>query len=456
MFEIATLSAGSKVSRLRASGSLGAAAANLRITIDTSNLGEIQPLLALLPVIPKTLPLEAGAASISGTFNGAYSAPLVAARLDLHDLTIAIARKPKQPPPSAQPALLKGVRRMVRALSTSRQSAVTTAAADEPPPLRLHWDEAQAEVVYSPQTLTLQHTKLRRGRAEIDWEGGASLLEGKLVESSQIRGHLQLRGVELADLQSIFETSYPIQGRLETALQIDGSRTQLNGSGHLTLANAAVYDHRLRLAGTDLKFEGGNFKLQNVVAADDWGEVTGGGEYDFSGRHFSFLLHGANFQLARLSQLQAGWLHIQGGLGFEAQGSGTAEAPVINAALRLHDLMVNGERIGDFNVLAATNGPDLKLMARSEFPNAQLTLDGNIHLRGEMPMQAKLVAANVALDPLLKHFFRAGHAPHAVLDGELEIQGDARSPLSLRAEVNIPRFAGELEGFPFAMPAQFA
>ena len=146
---------------------------------------------------------------------------------------------------------------------------------------------------------------------------------------------------------------------------------------------------RLRSASADLKFEGSNFKFQNLVAANEWGEVTGGGEYDFSGRQFSFLLHGANFQLARLSQLQTRWLHVQGALGFEAQGSGTAEAPVINAALRLHDLMVNGERIGDFNVLGVTNGADLKLIARSELPNAQLALDGNIHLRGEMPMRGQ-------------------------------------------------------------------
>ena len=58
------------------------------------------------------------------------------------------------------------------------------------------------------------------------------------------------------------------------------------------------------------------------------------------------------------------------------------------------------------------------------------------------------MAANVALDPLLKNFFPAGHAAHAVVDGEIEIQGDARSPLSLGAEVNIPRLAGELEGLP--------
>jgi translocation and assembly module TamB len=222
----------------------------------------------------------------------------------------------------------------------------------------------------------------------------------------------------------------------------------LNGTGHLTLANVVAYGHPMRLANADLKFESSALKLQNLVATNDWGKVTGGGEYNFSGKQFSFLLHGANFQLERVRQLQVKRLHIQGALGFEAQGSGTTEAPVINANLRLRDLVVNGERIGDFNAVAVTHGADLTLTARSAFQNAAVALDGNIHLRGEMPMQAKLVASNLVLDPLIKNFFPAGHAAHAVLDGEILVEGAARSPLSLSAQVKIPRVQGELEGLP--------
>jgi len=464
LLAIATLSAESKATRLQASGNLGGVAGNLRFAINTGNLGEIQPLLAQLPVLPKTLPLElAGAASISGTASGTFSAPLVAAHLELHDFTTAIPRGGEQPP-SVQAKPPKRASHMLGALSVFRSTKIATAlpatgpptraevarggVKDEPAPLRLHWDEAQADVFYSPQSISVRHAKLRRGPAEIDWEGGSSLLKGQFAESSQLHGRLQVRDGELADLQSIIGTNYPIHGRLDTALQIDGPLHQLNGTGHLTLANVVAYGHAVRLAGADLKFEGRDLKIQNLVAANDWGKVTGGGEYNVSSKQFSFLLHGANLQLERVRQLQVRRVHIQGALGFEAQGSGTAETPVINAALRLRDLVVNGERIGDFNAVAVTHGADLTLTARSAFQNAAVALDGSIHLRGEMPMQAKLVASNLVLDPLIKSFFPAGHAAHAVLDGEILVQGDARSPLSLSAEVNIPRVQGELEGLP--------
>jgi translocation and assembly module TamB len=471
LLAIATLSASSQATRLQASGHLGGVASNLRFAINTGSFGEIQPLLAQLPVLPKTLPIESsGAVSISGTVSGTFSAPLLEAHLELRDFITDI---PRGGEPTPDPALAiarppQRVSRMLGALSAfrSRIARSTLAPAvpmpgsptravvagggvvDEPAPLRLHWDEAQADVFYSPQSISLRHAKLRRGPSEIVWEGGASLLQGQFVESSQLHGHVQVRGGELADLQSIIGTNYPIHGKLNTALQLDGTRRQLNGSGHLTLANLVAYGYPVRLASADLKFEGSALKIQNLFAADDRGKLTGGGEYNFSGKQFSFLLHGADFQLERVRQLQIRRLHIQGSLGFDAQGSGTAEAPVINATLRLRDLVVNGERIGDCNAVAVTQGAELTLTARSAPPNAALALDANIHLRGEMPMQAKLVAGNLVLDPWIKNFFPAGHAAHAVLDGEILLRGAARSPLSLSAEVKIPRVEGELEGIP--------
>ena len=425
-FEIATLSAQSKATRLQASGNLGGIDSRLRFTIDTGNLGEIQPILSQLPLLPKTLPLElAGTASISGAASGTLSALQIAGHVELHDFTTAISRGREQPPPVpiAQP---KRASRRLAALHLSK--VATTVPADKPAALRLHWDEAQADVSYSPQLISVRHAKLRRGPAEIDWEGSASLREGQVVDSSQIQGHLQIHAGELVDLQSIFGTNYPIQGRLDTELQMDGSRQQLNGSGHLALASVVAYGYPMPSAAADLQFQGSSFKLQNLVAANDWGKVTGGGEYDFSSRQFSFLLQGAKLQLERVRQLQARRLHVQGALGFEAQGSGTAEAPVVNAALHLRELAVNGDRLGDFNAIAVTHGADLMLTARSAFHKAALALDGNIRLRGEMPMQAKLVADNLVLDALIKSYFPAEHAAHVVLGGEILVEGAARSP----------------------------
>ena len=355
--------------------------------------------------------------SISGTVSGTFSAPLLEAHLELRDFITDIPRGRELPP---DPALAiakppQRTSRMLGALSVFRSRIARSKLApavpvpgsptratvagggvmDEPAPLRLHWDEAQTDVFYSPQSILLRHAKLRRGPSEILWEGGASLLQGQFVESSELHGRLQIRDGELADLQSIIGTSYPIQGKLDTALQLDGTRRQLNGSGHLKLANLMAYGHPVRSASADLKFEGSALKIQNLFAADDWGKLTGGGEYNFSGKQFSFLLHGTDFQLERVRQLQVRRLRIQGSLGFKAQGSGTVEAPVINATLRLRDLVVNGERIGDLNAVAVTHGADLTLTARSAFQNAALALDANIRLRGEMPMQAKLVAGNL-------------------------------------------------------------
>ncbi len=88
--------------------------------------------------------------------------------------------------------------------------------------------------------------------------GGRRLVASKANSWSRrsFTAGLQVRDGELADLQSIFGTSYPIQGRLNTALQIDGPRRQLNGAGHLALANAVAYGYPVRLAIANLEVRG--------------------------------------------------------------------------------------------------------------------------------------------------------------------------------------------------------
>ena len=43
---------------------------------------------------------------------------------------------------------------------------------------------------------------------------------------------------------------------------------------------------------------------------------------------------------------------------FEAQSSGTFDEPIINAKIRVHDLTLDHERMGDYKFEAVTRGPN--------------------------------------------------------------------------------------------------
>ena len=55
--------------------------------------------------------------------------------------------------------------------------------------------------------------------------------------------------------------------------------------------------------------------------------------------------------------------------------------PVINAHLEIDNLVLNGDLLGNLIADAVTHGRQLTLTARSKFPKATFTLDGNVDLR---------------------------------------------------------------------------
>ena len=93
--------------------------------------------------------------------------------------------------------------------------------------------------------------------------------------------------------------------------------------------------------------------------------LAGAGTYKFSTRSFRGKLNGDNFDLARIPQLQASRVTIDGRMDFTAQASGTLEKPPINANIRLRDLAFDHELAGNYIFDAVTQGSDLHLTGHS-------------------------------------------------------------------------------------------
>jgi translocation and assembly module TamB len=293
-----------------------------------------------------------------------------------------------------------------------------------------------------------------RAKTEVDVEGTCLLAGGEFSESSPLDVRIQLRNAELSEMHSIVvsgspaATDSPLTGQLQGSMMVRGTLRQPSGEGHVRAAGVMVYGQPVRSVDADVEFAGPRWRARNLIAASHPGGITGDVSYNFAGREFAFAVHGANLQLDSIPSLKARRLRIQGALDFNAEGSGTPEAPAINASLQLRDLFVNDERLGEFHAEAVTHGAEMKLTAHSSFHNGSLAADGTIQLRGDMPMALKVVAANLPLDAGLRSFFFSGHAAHAVVDGELDLEGPARNPRAVEGELRMTRLAGSLEGLP--------
>ncbi len=400
LLQIAELTAASHATRLQASGMAGARGSSIRFSLSTSKLEELQPSLERLH-LRQPLPAEIkGALSLFGTLSGTAASPELAAHLELRDFSTAMPRIAEEPE-RRQPAQAASL--PARLLGYLRPA---------PPPAkpaspRIHWDSLQADLVYSPALLSFRHGKLTHGSTEVDVDGTCALTAGELTDSSPLDLRIQLRNAQVSEVQSLAgaATGSPVAGQLEGAFQLRGTRRQPQGNGHIRARNVTAYGQTARSIDADLELKDGQLRAQSLNAVGNLGRVAGSGAYNFSRREFTFALHGANFQLDQIPSLQTRRLRVQGAMAFEAQASGTPDAPVINASLRLRDLYVNDERLGEFRVEVATHGEETTLTASSSFPQGSLAVDGRFQLRGDVPMKLKAVAKDLALDAGLRSFF---------------------------------------------------
>ena len=119
-------------------------------------------------------------------------------------------------------------------------------------------------------------------------------------------------------------------------------------------------------------------------------------------------------------------------------------------ACQIADLNLGGEAIGSLNAEAETHGRHMKLTARSDFPRANLALDGDVLLQGDMPANLTLQFARLDVDPFLRTEVRGHITNHSSLAGSAAISGPLRRPAQLSGSMKVQEFSVEVEEIPIS------
>jgi translocation and assembly module TamB len=416
--EIWQLNLATRATQFTAVGVLGSTSARLSVTFNTTDLGELQPMLAAFH--EPALPVEVhGRASFAGSVSGKLAGPAISGHLAISDFDTDFATaQTRVPPGSGWPAA---------------------------PPRRLHWDSLSADLVYSPSELSFHRGLLRRGAAQARFDVTAGLRDGALQDASPLRGRVHLTGADLQDVQLLAGTAYPIAGKLSLNMTLGGTRASPSGQGTVEIAGGTLAGEPLRSFRAALGWTGHEVQLDHLVVTHNGAQVSGSLAYDFRDTGFHFDLTGTNFQLSKFPRLQRPRLTVAGVAGFHLQGSGTTAAPVINIELHVHDLVLNQEQAGDFDLTGVTHGPDLHLTARSHFQTAELAIDGDVRLREDFPADVTLRFSHLDINPLLRAYLGGKVTGHSSIAGALDLRGPLRRPRDLNLSGHVDQFSAEIE-----------
>ena len=97
-----------------------------------------------------------------------------------------------------------------------------------------------------------------------------------------------------------------------------------------------------------------------------------------------------------------------------------------------------------------THGRQLQLTARSNFPKASFSLDGNVELRGDMPGNLTMQFSNLDIDPFLRAEVKGRITGHSSMAGQATLTGPLKQPRLLSGDFKINEFKVEVEKVPIA------
>jgi len=415
--DVGALNLATRAIRMNATGQLGSEKAQAQVSVNATDLRELQPVLnALDPGTRLPLVLE-GRSSFNGVVFGKLDSLSARGRVELEKFDTDIRFSPAGNKPAGEAA-----------------------------PRRMHWDALVGDLSYSPSAVSLQHATLRRGAAQFGISGSATLRAGDFDEkTSQINLSLHIQNENLADLQALAATNYPVSGVLNSDLQLTGAVHALHGGGKLQITKLTAYGEPYKGFSSDLRLNGAEAALENISLTHNGARLAGQFAWNFDAHAFRFDLTASNIDFENFNDVMPARLTVAGQAGFHVSGSGTEDAPVINGQLDLRNIVLNRELVGNMTVLAETRGENLAVRGRSSFAEAELNVDGNVRLRGDWPGQVSIKLSRLDFDPLIRAYFQGQITGHSSIAGSIDVRGPMLRPRDLTITGDINQISADVE-----------
>lgn len=436
LVEIAGGDVHTPASEVRVTGSLGAypitRASNLQVSIQTEDLSEFDRTLTTLGVASggkkglSALPVALhGRADFTGAITQSILKPDVKGHVDAANFDFTFAA----------PAMLE----------------TASAKPKSPQEHTVHFDSISADAEYSQTRVRVAQAVLTHGLAKVHVSGelDAHVISPKLTAfdgSSTIRADVSVRDAEVGDLVKMAGQSLPITGTLNLTAHAGGTVNNLSGGGHVAVLGGEIYGEPYKSLNSNLQFVGRELDAADLIFLLDGGRLTGSGGYNLATRAFHLDARGAGLELAKIHRLQSGKYTLAGALAFQAHGSGTIEAPNLQANLHLVRLNLGGVARGYLDAEVHTQGRALLMNVSANIANAQLRVQGRTQLMGGDQTQAKLTLANLDVDPILKALHVEGVEVHSSIGATVNVSGPLREPRKMNGEATLGQFAVTLAG----------
>jgi len=390
--ELARLNVSTPASRLQASGTLSNSS-SVRLSVSTSNPREWMPLVEAFGG-PARLPFEVdGNAAFTGVAGGSLAAPTLAGTLTAQDFEFNL------------PAM------------------------SHTPAQQMHWDSLTANVQFSPHELAVHNGAMKRDDSSADFDLTAALQNGHFTDGSPLTARVNLHQVDVASTAALVGFHYPVTGTADLSLQMNGTKADPHAQGHIRVTDATAFQQSIENFDADVSVAGQETALSNIQATHQDAVITGSAGFTPATRAFRLDLSGTNFALTRIQQIQRKELLLEGKADFTLKGSGTLDAPVLQADVHVSDLTLDHELAGGLYLQAATRNGTMHLSGHSDLPKGSVSVDGSVEMHDDFAAKVTAHIDHLDLDALWRSFlWRNQLTGHSATSGVVTMTGPLRYP----------------------------
>ena len=258
----------------------------------------------------------------------------------------------------------------------------------------------------------------RRGVVTYLWDEGIAVNATLHLAEAQVVDVLQIAGQQKISLT----------GTVAANAHVVGTIKNLSGSGHLALANGAVYGEPYESAVAELTVQGQDIEATKVVVRAHGMQLAGNGGYDLGSEHFHGHVEGHDLVLSKFETVKRTKVNADGILTLIADANGTLADPGLKANLKLANVMYEGQAMGEAVADVHSQGEVAYLTANSTVVGAKADLTGQVQLKGDYETQARLTVAGLDIGKPLAMFGPGDVKAESLINGVATVSGPLKTP----------------------------
>jgi translocation and assembly module TamB len=268
---------------------------------------------------------------------------------------------------------------------------------------KYYFGNIEAEASYRKKILRIISASAEAGPQKASATGTVEFPDAEWLldlDSSIYNINVSLEKSEMGGLFNIFGIDAPLEGTLDSGLDITGNGLHPVYSGSMSIKDAVVYNRPVAQSSFRFAFGPGWLELKDAVfrQGDSAIALDGG-----LGKDRSFYLT-VKSERTMISDLFPDIVPLDYAMKLRAEGQGKLDEPHLTLMAELTEGRLKGDSIGGGKLNVSLEGDTVEFNSR--LLDGNLALEGSGSLEGEMPWSAELQIAAGRYDSLVSPFMK--------------------------------------------------